>query len=53
MGDFAVAVGAMAVMLLALNAAASDWHPMVRFLVAAGVALAVLGLVRRLVDRAD
>jgi hypothetical protein len=42
--------GAMAVALLALNGAAGGWHPMVRFLIGIGVALAVVGVVRRFVD---
>ena len=45
-----VGFGAMAVALLALNGAAAGWHPMVRFVVAIGVAVAVVSVVRRFAD---
>jgi hypothetical protein len=49
-GEVMVGLGAMAVVLLALNSAVAGWHPMVRFVVAIGVALAVVSVVRRFVD---
>jgi hypothetical protein len=49
-GEVMVGFGAMAVVLLALNGAAEGWHPMLRFVVAIVIALAVVGVVRRLLD---
>jgi hypothetical protein len=49
-GEVIVGFAAMAVALLALNAAADGWHPMLRFVLAIVIALAVVSLVRRLAD---
>ena len=49
-GEFMVGIGAMAVVLLALNGAVGGWHPMLRFVLAAAVALAAVGVLRRLSD---
>ncbi len=46
-GEFMVGIGATAVVLLALNTAVGDWQPMLRFVLAIGVALGVVGVVRR------
>jgi hypothetical protein len=45
-----VAIGTMAVVLLALNSAAATWHPMLRLGISIGVAVAVLSVVRRFVN---
>jgi hypothetical protein len=49
-GEFMVGIGAMAAALLALNGAAGGWHPMLRFVLAGAVALAAVGVLRRLGD---
>jgi hypothetical protein len=48
--QFMVAVGTMAVVLLILNSVAASSAPMLRFVVAIGVAIGVVALVRRATD---
>jgi hypothetical protein len=49
-GEFMVGIGAMALVLLALNGAVGGWHPMLRFVLAGAVALVVVAVLRRLSD---
>jgi hypothetical protein len=49
-GEFMVGIGVTAVVLLALNSTAGDWQPMLRFVVAVGIASGVAIVVRRVVD---
>jgi hypothetical protein len=48
--QFMVAVGTMAVVLLILNSVAGNSAPMLRFVVAIGVAIGVVALVRHASD---